>query len=60
VRAGGLMVCVGNPTMTDDEVKSSMAGFALDALIDTAVEALRVLIERDTVANGASSAPAAG
>lgn len=47
VRAGGLMVCVGSPSMSEDEIAASMAGFTLDALIDTAVEALRVLIERD-------------
>lgn len=47
VRAGGLMVCVGNPEMTEAEVAASMEGFTLDPLIDTAVEALRVLIERD-------------
>jgi len=47
VRAGGLMVCVGNPEMTREEAEASMAGFTLDPLIDTAVEALRVLIERD-------------
>jgi len=60
VRAGGLMVCVGNPTMTDEEVASSMAGFSLDVLIETAVEALRVLIERDAVANAALPVPAPG
>lgn len=47
VRAGGIMVSVGNPDMTEAEVTASMAGFTLDPLIDTAVEALRVLIERD-------------
>lgn len=47
VRAGGLMVCVGNPEMSEAEVEASMAQFTLDPLIDTAVEALRVLIERD-------------
>lgn len=50
VRAGGVMVCVGNPDMSDEEVAASMAGFTLDPLIDTAVEALRVLIERDAAA----------
>jgi uridine phosphorylase len=50
VRAGGLMVCVGNPDMSDAEVRESMADFSLDPLIDTAVEALRVLIEHDTAA----------
>jgi uridine phosphorylase len=50
VRAGGLMVCVGNPDMSEAEVRESMADFSLDPLIDTAVEALRVLIEHDTAA----------
>ena len=50
VRAGGIMVCVGNPDMSEEEVAASMAGFTLDPLIDTAVEALRVLIERDAAA----------
>jgi uridine phosphorylase len=50
VRAGGVMVCVGNPEMTEAEVEASMADFSLDRLIDTAVEALRVLIERDAAA----------
>jgi len=47
VRAGGLMVCVGNPDMTAEEAAASMVGFTLDPLIDTAVEGLRVLIEQD-------------
>jgi uridine phosphorylase len=50
VRAGGLMVCVGNPDMSEAEVRESMADFSLDPLIDTAVEALRVLSEHDTAA----------
>ncbi len=50
VRAGGLMVCVGSPSMTPDEAKASMEGFTLDPLIDTAVEGLRVLIEWDRAA----------
>ncbi len=49
VRAGGIMACVGNPAMSDDEVAASMEGFTLEPLIDTAVESLRVLIERDRV-----------
>lgn len=47
VRAGGLMACVGNPDLTPAEVEASMATFDLDEVIDTAVEGLRVLIERD-------------
>lgn len=47
VRAGGMMACVGSPSMSEAEVAASMEGFTLDPLIDTAVEALRVLIERD-------------
>lgn len=50
VRAGGIMACVGNPDMTHAEVTASMADFDLDQLIDTAVEGLRVLIERDAAA----------
>jgi len=46
-RAGGIMACVGNPDMTEAEATASMAGFDLDQVIDTAVEGLRVLIERD-------------
>ena len=47
VRAGGLMVCFGAPDMTPEEIEASADQFSLDPLIDTAVEALRVLIERD-------------
>lgn len=47
VRAGGIMACVGNPDMTKTEVAESMTAFDLDEVIDTAVEGLRVLIERD-------------
>ncbi len=60
VRAGGLMVSVGNPTLTQEEVATSMAGFSLDPLIDTAVEALRVLIERDAPVAGSASASEPG
>jgi uridine phosphorylase len=60
VRAGGLMVCVGNPAMTHEEVAASMAGFSLDPLIDTAVEGLRVLIERDAAGAGATPGPVSG
>ena len=47
VRAGGLMVCFGSPSMTEEELAASAKTFTLDPLIDTAVEGLRVLIERD-------------
>jgi len=47
VRAGGLMVCFGSPDMTEEEAEATRADFSLDPLIDTAVEGLRVLIERD-------------
>jgi uridine phosphorylase len=50
VRAGGVMVCFGAPDMSPDEVETAAARFTLDPLIDTAVEALRVLIERDRAA----------
>lgn len=50
VRAGGLMACFGSPSMTAEEAAASAADFTLDPLIDTAVEALRVLIERDGAA----------
>jgi uridine phosphorylase len=50
VRAGGVMACFGSPSMTQEEVEASAAAFTLDPLIDTAVEALRVLIERDGAA----------
>ncbi len=46
-RAGGIMACAGNPAMTEAEVSASMAGFDLDEVIATAVQGLRVLIERD-------------
>lgn len=47
VRAGGVMVMVGNPDMSAAELEASLEGFTLDGLIDTSVEALRLLIERD-------------
>jgi uridine phosphorylase len=50
VRAGGLMACFGSPSMTEEELAASGKLFTLDPLIDTAVEALRVLIERDRAA----------
>ncbi|MES2210901.1 MAG: nucleoside phosphorylase [Chloroflexota bacterium] len=56
VRASGIMACVGNPAMSEAEATASMATFSLDPVIDTAVEALRVLIERDR----GSDAPEAG
>lgn len=56
VRAGGVMACVGNPGMSEAEVEASLAGFTIDPVIDTAVEALRVLIERDEGTAGAAAA----
>ena len=50
VRAGGLMACFGSPSMSPEEAAASAADFTLDPLIDTAVEGLRVLIERDGAA----------
>lgn len=50
VRAGGIMACVGNPDMTEAQVAHSMKAFDLDEVINTAVEGLRVLIERDAEA----------
>jgi uridine phosphorylase len=50
VRAGGLMACFGSPTETPEEGAARHATFTLDTLIDTAVEGLRVLIERDGAA----------
>jgi uridine phosphorylase len=55
LRAGGVMVMAGNPSMTPDEVESEMAGFSLDGLLDTAVDALRLLIERDRAAGRISA-----
>ena len=52
VRTGAVMVTVGNPTMTREEIEASLEGFTLDGLLDTAVEALRVLIERDRTSTG--------
>lgn len=47
VRASGLMACFGSPTETPEESAAAHERWTLDPLIDTAVEALRVLIERD-------------
>lgn len=47
VRAGGIMVMVGNPDMSPAEVDASLVDFTLDPLIDTSVEAIRLLIARD-------------
>ncbi len=47
VRAGGVMVCFGAPDMTPEEAAASAGRFTLEPLLDTAVEALRVLIARD-------------
>ena len=49
-RAGGIMVCVGSPTMTREESEASMKGFSIDPVIDTAVHGLRLLIVRDRAA----------
>jgi uridine phosphorylase len=50
VRAGGVMVCFGAPDMSPEELATTGEHYTLDPLIDTAVEALRVLIERDAAA----------
>jgi uridine phosphorylase len=50
VRAGGLMICFGAPDMTPEEAEASREDFRLDVLLDTAVEALRVLIAADRAA----------
>jgi uridine phosphorylase len=52
VRTGAVVVTVGNPTMTREQVEASLSGFTLDGLLDTAVEALRILIERDRERSG--------
>jgi uridine phosphorylase len=50
VRAGGVMVMAGNLEMPKEELEAAVASLTLDGLITTAVEGLRVLIERDRVA----------
>ncbi|NBP82622.1 uridine phosphorylase [bacterium] len=49
-RAGGIMVCVGSPSMTHEESQASMKNFSIDSVIDTAVHGLRLLIARDRAA----------
>jgi len=49
-RAGGIMVCVGSPSMTHEESEASMKNFSIDPVIDTAVHGLRLLIARDRAA----------
>jgi excinuclease ABC subunit A len=49
-RAGGIMVCIGSPSMTHEESTASMKGFSIDPVIDTAVHGLRLLIARDRAA----------
>ena len=49
-RAGGIMVCVGSPSMTHEESQASMKNFSIDPVIDTAVHGLRLLIARDRAA----------
>jgi uridine phosphorylase len=50
VRAGGVMVMAGNLEMPKEELEAGVANLTLDGLISTAVEALRVLIQRDRAA----------
>lgn len=47
VRAGGVMLMAGNLEMAKEELEAAVATLTLDELLRTAVEALRVLIERD-------------
>jgi uridine phosphorylase len=47
VRAGGVMVMVGNPEMSGEDIDASLVDYSLDGLIDTSVEALRLLVARD-------------
>jgi uridine phosphorylase len=63
VRAGGLMICFGAPDLSEEQLEADAARFNLDPLLDTAVEALRVLIAGDRVAaagEGRRPAGAAG
>jgi uridine phosphorylase len=50
VRAGGVMVMAGGPDSSEEEIEAGMKSFSLDGLLSTAVEALRILIERDRAA----------
>jgi uridine phosphorylase len=47
VRAGGVMVMAGNLEMSKEELEAGIASLTLDALLRTAIDALRILIERD-------------
>lgn len=47
VRAGGVMIMAGGPSMSDAEIEASEGPFNLDGLLATSVEALRLLIELD-------------
>lgn len=49
-RAGGVMLMAGNLEMPKEELEAALASMTLDVLLATAVEALRVLIERDRAA----------
>lgn len=49
-RAGGVMLMAGNLDMPKEELEAAVASMSLDGLLATAVEALRVLIERDRAA----------
>lgn len=49
-RAGGVMLMAGNLEMPQEELEAAMKTLTLDGLIGTAVEALRVMIERDHAA----------
>ncbi len=52
VRAGGVMIMAGGPDSPEEEVAEGLQTFSLDGLLGTAVEALRILIERDRSARG--------
>jgi hypothetical protein len=47
------MVMAGGPDSSQEEVEAGMKSFSLDGLLGTAVEALRILIERDRAAGRA-------
>ena len=52
VRAGGVMVMAGGPDSSEEEIAAGEREFSLDGLLGTAVEALRILIERDRATAG--------
>lgn len=55
VRAGGIMAMAGGPASSEDQTAEETKALPLDGLIETAVAALRLLIERDRAASGASA-----